>query len=99
MNADMILPLVVALAGSTGLWAFITMKSKQSHEKELKDDAKVALFNETLMEQVAKLSDKVDVLTSQKEKLLIEMAEVKTALATANVTITHLEEMLRSRSK
>ena len=63
----------------------------------MKDGATVAQFNETLKEQVVGLVRKVDKLSEDKEKLLLEMSDMKAALAEANATIKHLEELLRAR--
>lgn len=98
MDSAQIMTLAVTVLGSAGAWGFLTMKAKQNYEKALKDDAVVAQFNETLKAQVDRLATKMDQLTLDKEKLLLEMGEVKAALAEANVTIKHLEELLRSRS-
>lgn len=97
MDSAQIMTLAVTVLGSAGAWGFLTMKAKQNYEKALKDDAVVAQFNETLKAQVDRLATKMDQLTLDKEKLLLEMGEVKAALAEANVTIKHLEELLRSR--
>ena len=63
----------------------------------MKDGATVTQFNDTLKAQVDNLITKVDKLSEDKEKLLLEMSDMKAALAEANVTIKHLEEMLRAR--
>lgn len=90
-------PFVIAVIGSAGLWGFLSLRSKQAHEKSLKDDALSAEFNGTLREQVERLSDKLDKVISDKEKLLREMSDMKASLAEANATIKHLENLLRSR--
>lgn len=97
MEFDQLTPIIIALVGSAGLWGFLSLRAKQSHEKSLKDDAKSAQFNDTLREQVERLSDKLDRVISDKEKLLLEMSDMKASLAEANATIKHLEELLRSR--
>ncbi len=97
MEFDQLTPIIIALVGSAGLWGFLSLRAKQSHEKSLKDDAKSAEFNDTLREQVGRLSDKLDKVISDKEKLLMEMSDMKASLAEANATIKHLEELLRSR--
>lgn len=91
------MPIILAVLGSAGLWGFLSQKAKMNHEKALKDDATVANFNDTLKEQVDRLADKLDKLTEDKETLLVQMSELKAQLAEANVTIKHLEEMLRQR--
>jgi len=97
MTLDDMLPIIVAALGCAGLWAFLSLRAKQSHERALKDEERSAEFNETLREQVDRLADKLDKLTADKEQLLREMSDMKAALAQANTTIKHLEELLRSR--
>ncbi len=97
MITEQMLPIILAVLGSAGLWGFLSLRAKQSHEKSLKDDAKTAQFNDTLREQVERLSEKLDKVISDKEQLLVEMSDMKAALAEANTTIKHLEEMLRQR--
>lgn len=97
MTFDQVSPLLLALVGSAGLWGFLSLRAKQTHEKSLKDDAKSAEFNDTLRVQVDRLSEKLDKVISDKEQLLVEMSDMKAALAEANATIKHLEEMLRQR--
>jgi hypothetical protein len=97
MTFEQMLPIIIAILGSAGLWGFLTLKAKQSHEKALKDDAKSAEFNDTLREQVDRLSDKLDAVIRDKEQLLREMSDMKAALAEANATIKHLEELLRQK--
>ena len=97
MITEQMLPIILAVLGSAGLWGFLSLRAKQSHEKSLKDDAKTAQFNDTLREQVERLSEKLDKVISDKEQLLVEMSDMKAQLAEANTTIKHLEEMLRQR--
>tara|TARA_B110000037_G_C17087748_1_gene492690 strand:- start:804 stop:1097 length:294 start_codon:yes stop_codon:yes gene_type:complete len=97
MDYQQYLPVIIALIGSAGLWGFLSQKAKLTHEKNMKDGATVAQFNDTLKAQVDSLITKVDKLSEDKEKLLLEMSDMKAALAEANVTIKHLEEMLRAR--
>jgi peptidoglycan hydrolase CwlO-like protein len=97
MNIDTLMPLAIALVGSAGLWSFLTMRNKLSHEKSMNDDARSAQFNDTLREQVERLSDKLDRVIADKEQLLLEMSDMKAELAQARATIKHLEELLRSR--
>jgi outer membrane murein-binding lipoprotein Lpp len=97
MDYQQYIPIVIALIGSAGLWGFLSQKAKLTHEKNMKDGATVAQFNDTLKAQVDSLITKVDKLSEDKEKLLLEMSDMKAALAEANVTIKHLEEMLRAR--
>lgn len=97
MSLDQVSPLLLAVIGSAGLWGFLSLRAKQSHEKSLKNDAKSAEFNDTLRIQVDRLSEKLDKVIADKEELLLEMSDMKAALAEANTTIKHLEEMLRQR--
>tara|TARA_R110002096_G_C14332413_1_gene701406 strand:+ start:123 stop:416 length:294 start_codon:yes stop_codon:yes gene_type:complete len=97
MDYQQYIPVVIALIGSAGLWGFLSQKAKLTHEKNMKDGATVAQFNDTLKAQVDSLVAKVDKLSEDKEKLLLEMSDMKASLAEANVTIKHLEEMLRAR--
>ena len=97
MDYQQYIPVIIALIGSAGLWGFLSQKAKLTHEKNMKDGATVAQFNDTLKAQVDSLVAKVDKLSEDKEKLLLEMSDMKAALAEANVTIKHLEEMLRAR--
>ncbi len=97
MDYQQFLPVIIAVIGSAGLWGFLSQKAKLTHEKNMKDGATVAQFNDTLKEQVEGLVRKVDKLSEDKEKLLLEMSDMKAALAEANTTIKHLEELLRAR--
>lgn len=97
MNSDQWMPLLVALAGSAGLWSYLSMKSKQAHEKALADKEDRAEFNDTLKEQVERLSAKVDVLIREKEELLNTLAEIKAELAESRAERKHLEEIIRMR--
>lgn len=97
MEFEQLLPIIIAGLGSAGLWGFLSLRAKQTHEKALKDDAKSAEFNDTLRIQVDRLSEKLDKVIADKEQLLIEMSDMKAQLAEANATIKHLEELLRAR--
>ena len=97
MNLDQVSPLLLALIGSAGLWGFLSLRAKQAHEKSIKSEEKSAEFSETLRIQVDRLSEKLDKVIADKEELLLEMSDMKAALAEANTTIKHLEEMLRQR--
>lgn len=97
MELEAVMPIIIALIGSAGLWGFLSLRAKQSHEKALKDEARSAEFNDTLKEQVDRLAEKLDKVLADKEELLIQMADMKAELAQANATIKHLEEMLRAR--
>ena len=97
MNLDSLLPVLVALVGSAGLWGYLSQKAKQSHERALKTEANNAEFNETLKEQVQQLNTKVDKLVVEKEELLKAIADLRAELAEARATVQHLENMIRMR--
>lgn len=97
MTFEQMMPLILAALGSAGLWGFLSLRAKQSYEKSLRDEDKSAQFNDTLKEQVERLSLKLDKVIADKEQLLVEMSDMKAQLAEANATIKHLEELLRQR--
>ena len=97
MTFEQMLPIILSILGSAGLWGFLSLRAKQSYEKALRDDSKNTEFNDTLKEQVERLSEKLDKVMADKETLLLEMADMKAKLAESNATIKHLEELLRSR--
>lgn len=98
MNIEDMLPVFIALVGSAGLWGFLSLKAKHSHERALKGETKSAEFNETLKEQVSRLDQKVDKLVLEKEELLNAIADLRAELAEARVNVQHLEAIVRSRS-
>jgi peptidoglycan hydrolase CwlO-like protein len=97
MNFESALPLLIALVGSAGLWTYLSTRAKNAHERALEDHATRADFNDTLKEQVDRLAAKLDDKTEQIEKLLKEIAELRAELSAAQVTIRHLENLLRTR--
>lgn len=97
MQIDQVTALIAAIGGLTGLWGFLSLRAKQTHERQLKMEARNAEFNENLKDQVDNLTGKVDQLLSEKEELLRSIAELKAELAEARTTIRHLEEIIRFR--
>ena len=97
MNIEELLPVFIALVGSAGLWGFLSLKAKHSHERALKGETQSAEFNETLKEQVTRLDKKVDKLVLEKEELLNAIADLRSELAEARVNVQHLESIVRSR--
>ena len=97
MTLNDIMPLLVALAGASGLWAYMAKRSEQRYLEAKEDREDRAEFNETLKAQVDRLSDKVDILIQDKEDLLKEIASLREELAEARATVKHLESMLMSR--
>ena len=97
MNFDALSPILLALIGSAGLWGFLSLRAKQTHERMLKQENKSAEFNETLKDQVERLGDKVDKLVLEKEELLKAIADLRAELAEARATVQHLENLMRMR--
>lgn len=97
MTLNDIMPLLVALAGASGVWAYLSKRSEQRYLEAKQDREGRAEFNETLKAQVDRLSDKVDTLIEDKEELLKEIASLREELAEARATVKHLESMLMSR--
>jgi peptidoglycan hydrolase CwlO-like protein len=98
MPIDQVTAVIAAIGGLTGMWGLLTVKAKQSHERQLKIEARHAEFNDNLKDQVDNLNTKVDQLLSEKHELLTQMADIKAELAEARATIRHLEEVLRVRA-
>ena len=97
MKLDDIMPLLIALAGASGLWAYMSKRADQRYLESKEDREHRAEFNDTLKAQVDKLSDKVDTLLEDKEDLLKEIAALRAELGEARATIKHLETMLMSK--
>lgn len=97
LDIESLIPVVVALVGSAGLWSFMSSRAKLSHERAMKDTETRAQFNETLKLQVEALSVENKQLYQKVEELLKEMACVRSELAESRATIKHLEEVLRNR--
>ena len=90
IGIDHIITLAVALIGSAGFWSFVSMREKARRDAN-------AEYQNTLKYQVDRLAEKLDDKTEQIEQLLGEIAELRSDLATAKATITHLENLLRNR--
>lgn len=97
MNMDQIIPVLVALVSAGGLWTYLSTRSKHAYEAAKDDNKAKAQFQETLKEQVERLSEKLDKVLEDKEQLLMEIAELKASLARAENTIQHLEQRLMSK--
>lgn len=97
MTLNDIMPLLIALAGASGLWAYLSKKSERAYLEAKEDREDRAEFNETLKAQVDRLSDKVDILVADKEELLKEIAALRAELGEARATIKHLESMLMNK--
>ena len=97
MNLNDLMPIILAVVGSAGLWGFLSQKSKLAHERSLKSQDQHGQFNDTLKSQVSALDKKVDKLVLGKEDLLKAIADLRAELAEARVTVQHLESIVRSR--
>lgn len=100
MKTDLqsMIPVLVALVGSAGLWSFLSSKAKLTHERAMKDTETRAQFNDTLKMQVDALSEENKSLHHKVEELLVEMSAVRAELAESRTTIRHLEEVIRNRT-
>jgi len=98
LDMEMLTPVIVALVGAGGLWQWLSTKSKNAHERAMHEREQHGEFNDTLRAQVDRLSEKLDAVIADKEQLLREMSDMRAALAEANATIKHLEEMLRNKT-
>jgi chromosome segregation ATPase len=94
MTSEQLVPIIVALVSAGGLWTYLSKRAQWSFESLKNDNNSRAEFQETLREQVDKLSEKLDLVLADKEQLLREMAELKASLARAEATIQHLEQRL-----
>jgi len=97
MTVEQLLPVLIALIGSAGLWTYMSKRAQHAHEKAIKEDQRDAEFNDTLKAQVDRLAGKLDEKTEQIEQLLKEIAELRSELSAAKVTINHLENLLRTK--
>lgn len=94
MTSEQLVPIIVALVSAGGLWTYLSKRAQWSFESLKNDNTSRAEFQETLRDQVDKLSEKLDRVLADKEQLLREMAELKASLARAEATIQHLEQRL-----
>ena len=85
---DHIVTIVLAVIGSAGVWAFVSMREKSKA-------AATTAYQDTLKEQGDRLADKLERYTNDKEELLREIAMLRAELAEAHATIKHLQELLR----
>lgn len=90
MGLEHLITIIVALAGSAGFWSFMTMREKTKREAATE-------YQNTLKEQVDRLASKLDDYTKDKEELLREIGKLRSELATAQATIQHLENLLRTK--
>ena len=91
MNLDDLTPILIALIGGTGLWGWLTIKSKQSHELKLQEKDTSGEFKENLMERIKIVSSENKSLHAKVEELQQKLMEVSIALAASQEKIKHLE--------
>lgn len=94
MTTEQLIPIIIALISAGGLWTYLSKRAQHSYEAMKDDKDRSAEFQETLKEQVDRLSDKLDKVLEDKEQLLREVSELKASLARAEETIRHLEQRL-----
>lgn len=97
MTVDQLIPIIVALVSAGGLWGYLSTRAKHQYDTNRADTESRAQFQETLKEQVERLSQKLDKVLEDKEQLLREVSELKASLARAEATIQHLEQRLMTR--
>ena len=90
-------PIVIALLGSAGLWTYLRIRSENQYNALAAEREYRGEFNETLRQQVEKLSAKLDKLADDKEDLLKEIATLRHELGEAKATIKHLEATLMQK--
>tara|TARA_R110000787_G_scaffold211277_1_gene320956 strand:+ start:490 stop:804 length:315 start_codon:yes stop_codon:yes gene_type:complete len=88
---DDLSPVLIALIGGTGLWGWITVKSKQSHELKLQEKDTSGEFKENLMERIKAVSSENKDLNARVQGLQDKLMEVSIALAASQEKIKHLE--------
>ena len=91
MNLDDLTPVLVAIVGGGGLWGFLSVKSKQSHELKLQEKDTSGEFKENLMERIKIVSGENKELRTTIEELQAKLMEVSIALAASQEKIKHLE--------
>ena len=91
MNFDDLTPVLIALIGGTGLWGWLSIKSKQSHELKLQEKDTSGEFKENLMERIKVVSSENKTLHAKVEELQQKLMEVSIALAASQEKIKHLE--------
>lgn len=94
MSTDQLVPIIVALVSAGGLWTYLAKRAEHRFKADQEDSNQRAEFQETLKEQVDRLSVKLDKVLEDKEQLLREVSELKASLARAEATIQHLEQRL-----
>ena len=91
MNMNDLTPILIALIGGTGLWGWITVKSKQNHELKLQEKDNSGEFKENLMERIKAVSSENKDLHTRVQELQEKLMEVSIALAASQEKIKHLE--------
>lgn len=97
LTYDQLITVVIALVSSAGMWSYLSARAKLAHENAVNTNKNASEYSGTLKEQVDRLASKLDDKTEQIEQLLKEIAELRSELSAAKVTITHLETILRTK--
>ena len=97
MTTEQLMPIIIALISAGGLWTYLSKKAQHQYEAMKDDKDRSAEFQETLKDQVDRLSIKIDKVLEDKEQLLREVSELKASLARAEATIQHLEQRLMNK--
>lgn len=97
MDVSALTPIIIALVGSAGLWTFLKVRSENEFKAREAEREYRGEFNETLRQQVERMSTKLDKLADDKEELLKEIATLRSELGEAKATIKHLETMLMQK--
>lgn len=97
MLPEQLIPIIVALVSAGGLWTYLSKRAEHRYEASRADASSRAEFQDTLKEQVERLSQKLDRVLEDKEQLLREVSELKASLARAEATIQHLEQRLMQK--
>lgn len=97
MTTEQLMPIIIALISAGGLWTYLSKKAQHQYEAMKDDKDRSAEFQETLKDQVDRLSIKLDKVLEDKEQLLREVSELKASLARAEATIQHLEQRLMNK--
>tara|TARA_R110002126_G_scaffold60959_1_gene158109 strand:+ start:458 stop:775 length:318 start_codon:yes stop_codon:yes gene_type:complete len=91
MNVEEWMPAIVAIVGASGLWGFLSVKSRQTHELKLKENDSSGEFKQSLQERIKMLSEENKELHKKVDELLDNLMSVSVDLAASKERIKHLE--------
>lgn len=86
-SGEAVIAAISSVLGGVGFWNYLITKKKRRQEHQDR-------YLISLISRVEALSQRVEILISDKEELLREVAGLKTELATANAELTYLRNML-----